>query len=328
MDRTERLLDLVALFLDAKDPLSLEELRDAFPDEYGGAKENAQRKWERDKQELLDLGVPITFVQRFDDKPAGYVMDKDSYYLPDLGLSADELAVLYAAGSAVLTSGAFPGRQDLAHALRKVGFFADGPLPTPAVRLELGDATQLAGRLDVLWGAITARKTVTLDYFSPHRGETTSRTVNPYGLALRRGVWNLVGWCHLRQAIRTFHVHRIRRLTPNTKSPRAPDFEVPPDFRVDAWVATWPWQHHIHAPLEVELSLKGDLAPLAPQLFGVTATQTPGEARVKVTVSDLDGLVTYVLSLGAQANVVAPPNAVARARELAQRVLSAHEVKS
>ena len=186
MDRTERLLDLVALFLDAKDPITMEELREAFPEEYGGPRENSQRKWERDKQELLELGVPITFVNAVDDKPAGYVTNKEAYYLPELGLSADELAVLYAAGSAVLASGAFPGRQDLAHALRKVGFFADGPLPAPAVRLDLGDTSQLAGRLDVLWDAITARKSVELDYFSPHRGEATTRKVNPYGLALRR----------------------------------------------------------------------------------------------------------------------------------------------
>jgi len=328
VDRTERLLDIVALFLDANEPISLDELRDAFPDEYGGARENSQRKWERDKQELLDLGVPLTFVQQKDEQPAGYVMDKEAYYLPELGLSVDELAVLYAAGSAVLASGAFPGRQDLAHALRKVGFFSDGPLPAPAVRLDLGDTSQFAGRLDVLWDAIGARKTVELDYFSPHRGQATTRKVNPYGLALRRGVWNLVGWCHLRQSVRTFHVHRIQRLAPNTKSPRVPDFEVPADFRVDAWVATWPWQHHFHAPIEVEISLRGDLAPLASKLFGTAATQNADDARVFVSASDLDGLVNYVLSLGAQARIIAPIKAVERARELAQLVLSAHEVKS
>ncbi len=328
MDRTERLLDIVALFLDASEPISLDELRDAFPEEYGGARENSQRKWERDKQELLDLGVPLTFVQQKDEQPAGYVMDKEAYYLPELGLSADELAVLYAAGSAVLASGAFPGRQDLAHALRKVGFFSDGPLPAPAVRLDLGDTSQFAGRLDVLWDAIGARKTVELDYFSPHRGQGTTRKVNPYGLALRRGVWNLVGWCHLRQSVRTFHVHRIQRLAPNTKSPRVPDFEVPADFRVDAWVATWPWQHHFHAPIDVEVSLRGDLAPLASQLFGTGATRNADDARVFISASDLDGLVTYVLSLGAQARIIAPARAVDLAHELARQVLTAHEVKS
>ncbi len=327
MDRTERLLDLVALFLDAKRPVSLDDIRDSFPDEYAGAPESSQRKWERDKAELVELGLPITFVLETDERPAGYVMDKDAYYLPEVGLSPEELAVLYAAGSAVLASGAFPGRQDLAHALRKVGFFADGPLPAPNVRLELGgvaDAKELPARLDLLWDAINARKSIELDYFSPHGKGQTTRKVNPYGLALRRGVWNLVGWCHLRESLRTFHVHRIRRLTPNTKSPRLPDFEVPADFHVDAWVASWPWQHQLHAAIDVSITLEGELAPLAEQLFPVTATREGSVAKLVVRATDLDGLVTYVLSLGAGARVTGPDDAVQRAHALAQRVLDAH----
>ena len=231
----------------------------------------------------------------------------------------------------MLASGAFPGRQDLAHALRKVGFFADGPLPAPRVRLELGgvaDARELPGRLEVLWGAINARKSVELDYFSPHGRAHTTRRVDPWGLALRRGVWNLVGYCHLRNAVRTFHVHRIRRAQPNLQKPRVADFEVPSDFRLDAYVATWPWQHQFHPPLEVSVRLKGELVPLAEQLFPVKATRVGETAELQVAATDLDGLVTYVLSLGADARVTAPAQAVDRARELAQRVLAAHQERA
>ena len=34
MDRTERLLDLVALLLDAPEPVPFSDLREAFPDEH------------------------------------------------------------------------------------------------------------------------------------------------------------------------------------------------------------------------------------------------------------------------------------------------------
>ena len=328
MDRTERLLDLVALFLDATHPVTWDEVRDAFPDEYAGSFDAAQRKFERDKTELHELGIPLTHVGESDERPAGYVLDRNAYYLPEVGLTPEELAVLYAAGSAALASGAFPGRQDLAHALRKVGFFADGPLPAPRVRLELGgvaDARELPGRLELLWGAINAKKSVDLDYYSPRTRTVTSRRVDPWGLALRRGVWNLVGFCHLRKGARTFHVHRIRRAEMNTLKPKVADFEVPKDFRLDAYVATWPWQHQFHEPLEVSLTLGGELAPLAEQLFPVKAQQVNGKAQLTISATDLDGLVTYVLSLGADARVIGPEKAVARARELAQRVLDAHQ---
>ena len=59
---------------------------------------------------------------------------------------------------------------------------------------------------------------------------------------LFRSLWSLVGYCHLRKGVRTFHVHRIRRLTVNTRSPRAADFEIPKTFKLEDYVATWPWQ--------------------------------------------------------------------------------------
>lgn len=327
MDKTERLLDLVALFLDAGDPVTFDEVRDAFPDEYSGTPDSAQRKFERDKAELLDLGLPLTFIQASDERPAGYVIDRDAYYLPEVGLSPEELAVLYAAGSAALASGAFPGRQDLAHALRKVGFFADGPLPAPKVRLELGGVSgskELPGRLELLWTAINTTKSVELEYFSPRARTVTTRKVDPWGLALRRGVWNLVGWCHLRQAVRTFHVHRIRAATLNPRAPKQPDFTVPADFKLDAFVAAWPWQHRLHEPTEATVALSGELAPLAEQLFPVKAQREGGVATLTVTATDLEGLVSYVLSLGAEARLTAPEQAVALRRSRLEAVLAAH----
>src|SRR3954466_16013655 len=132
MDRTERLLDLVALLLDSREPISWAEVREAFPQDYGtGSDEASERKFERDKAELLELGIPITYVQGDDDRKDGYIVDREAYYLPEAGLTPEELAVLYAAGSAALTSGAFPARGDLAHALRKIGFYAREGLSPP-----------------------------------------------------------------------------------------------------------------------------------------------------------------------------------------------------
>ncbi len=332
MERTERLLDLVALLLDARQPVPWRQIRAAFPDDYGEkySDDAADRKFERDKSELLELGIPLVFVQAKDkdeDEPSGYVVEKSAYYLPEVGLKPDELAVLYAAGSAALASGAFPGSQDLAHALRKIGFFAGSPLPVPRVRLELGgvaDSKGLPEKLEQVWGAISTNKFIALQYFSPRTNETTERRLDPYGLALRRGLWSLVGYCHLRKGIRTFHVHRIQRLTVNSKSPRAPDFEIPKDFKLEDYVANWPWQHRFHPPIEVSLQLKGDLVPLATSLFGVPSTPDGDRANVLLKATDVDGLLKYVASLGADARVLGPQEAVDRHRALLQQILKAH----
>ncbi|WNG39660.1 WYL domain-containing protein [Archangium violaceum] len=331
MDRTERLLDLVALFLDAREPISWAELREHFPHDYMGISDDAaERKFERDKAELLELGFPLTYIQGDDERRDGYVVDRDAYYLPEVDLTKEELAVLYAAGSAALTSGAFPGRDDLSHALRKIGFFAGNALPTPRVRMELGTeqgSPQLAAHLEQLWEACAAHKWVQMSYASPKRPDLTERKVDPYGLALRRGIWTLVGYCHLRQGVRTFHVHRIRSLKANTARPRSPDFEVPEGFSFDNYVATYPWQHRFHARMDVRLRLTGELMGRAASLFpGASVAPAPDEAGVLVElpVTFLDGLLRFCMQLGPDCRVESPEDARERVKAMAASILEKH----
>lgn len=324
MDRTERLLDLVALLLDTDHPLSWPELKAAFPEDYGqGAAEAAERKFERDKAELLELGVPLAYHPSVEEVPAGYIIDKAGYYLPELGLSPEELAVLYTAGSAALGSGAFPGREDLSNALRKLGFFADRPLAAARVRLELGGPATTQ-HLEALWGAVSSRKYVELEYASPRATGRTRRRVDPYGLALRNGTWSLVGYCHLRSAIRTFFVHRIHLMQVNPQKPKSPDFELPADFRLDAHVASWPWDHRFHPPQPVQVELRGELVPLAGSYFPHPVFTQGQVARVDFSATNLPGLAQYVLSLGPDARVVGGAEARATYRAMLERVVVAH----
>ena len=333
MDRTERLLDLVALLLDAHEPVSWAELKESFPEDYGsGSDEATERKFERDKAELLELGIPLTYVQGDEDRKDGYLLDRSAYYLPEPGFAPEEMAVLYAAGSAALASGAFPGRHDLQHALRKIAFFAGGELVLPRVRMELGAVRESAAVpefLEVLWNSASARKWVEIVYASPKRSEPSTRKVDPFGLVLRRGVWSLVGYCHLRQGLRTFHVHRIRALKMNSTKPRTHDFEVPKDFVIDGYVPHAPWQWGIEPAVEVRLELQGPLAAQAGAHFpDGRVERSGGRTEVVLTVSLLDALLKHVLALWPQARVLSPEPARARFRALAQAVAARHGGKA
>src|SRR6516165_10002074 len=127
MQKDQRLLDLAALLLKAAEPVSWREIQEQFPEDYGGSGEAAIRKFERDKADLLELGIPVRWVAGDEDLPAGYVLDKDEFYLPDLKLPPEDLALLYLAGSAALANGSFPYARDLAHALNKLSFAARAP---------------------------------------------------------------------------------------------------------------------------------------------------------------------------------------------------------
>jgi len=238
LDRTERLLDLVALLLGASEPIPFAELRESFPDDYGGAREAAERKLERDKAELLQLGVPIEFVPpTFEDgtEIGGYRIDRGAYFLPDPGFTPEEAAALYAAASAALASRDFPFVHDLAHALRKLSVAgqrtASGAEAAARGLLVVrpGDPGRSA-KLAALADAVARRKRVHLRYRAQATRQVTERDVDPYGLAFRHGAWKLVGYCHLRTDQRVFALDRIEALDVNEQKPAQADFTIPQGF--------------------------------------------------------------------------------------------------
>lgn len=334
MDRTQRLLSLVAMLLDARAPVPFSAIREAFRGEYGGSDEAAERKFERDKADLHELGIPLRYVSpEVDDSESeggGYELDPSAYYLPDVGLTPEETAVLYAAGAAALQSGAFPLAADLRHALRKVSYLGRAEEAPPPIHLHAdvgGPGEPVAAMLPTLWAGLSARKSITFEYRSPHRPVLETRKVDAWGLALRRGAWTLVGHCHLRGALRTFQVRRMKSVTVNAQRPRTPDYDIPADFVLDAHVAHHPWGHRFHAPLEVQVEFREALAPLWARMLPGARAEGPPEGdrqRVSLEVTYLDGLCRHVLSLSPRARVVGPESAAARFRALAEAVAARH----
>ena len=333
MDRTERLLDLVALLLDAREPISFAELRDLFPEDYGtGSREACERKLERDKAELVALGVPIEHVPpTLEDERdlGGYRIDRKAFYLPDPKLLPEEAAALYAAGAAALAGHDFPFAQDLEHALRKLSLSGSSPLEArsgAARRLLIvrpGDPER-AGKLRVLGDAVARRKRVRITYRAPPAldgtvPDRTDRQIDPYGLAFRTGAWRVVAWCHLRQAQRVFVVDRIEELGVNEQKPNTPDFEIPGGFDAGAEAGRRPWQWIGTPPVEARLRFAPGSELLAERAFDAKASDT---ADLRVTF--VDGLLPAVLSFGDRVWIEAPPSAREKAaaalRTLQQRL--------
>lgn len=139
--RTKRLLDLVVLLLDARRPISLAELREQFG-EYRTAKPEAgARAFERDKATLLEMGVPLKFVTPEEDSESpsegGYLIDRQRYRLPEINLTADEVAVLVTTAAAARSQNEFPYRHAAEMAMRKLMFDLSGLSSKPRRRAKL-----------------------------------------------------------------------------------------------------------------------------------------------------------------------------------------------
>jgi len=326
VQKAQRLLDLAAFLLRAAEPVAWREIQEQFAEDYGGSGEAAIRKFERDKADLLELGIPVRYVAGDEDLPSGYLIDKDEFYLPDLKLPPEDLALLYVAGSAALASGTFPYSRDLAHAMNKLSFAARAPgaseAAAAAARHLSGDGTAAAAPaaalLEEASRAVALRKRVHLVYAGAERRTRTERDVDPYGLFQQGGAWFVTGWCHLRKALRTFHLARVEALTVNGSAPRTPDFTPSPGFSLAEVATRETWEFTVHAALRCRVRLEPPIPPEVRDTFGPRARFKEDGAALLVELDATNGeaLVRHVLSLGERAELLAPKALRERAREL------------
>ncbi|BDG09076.1 helix-turn-helix transcriptional regulator [Anaeromyxobacter paludicola] len=328
MQKAQRLLDLAALLLRAAEPVSWRDIQEQFQEDYGGSEDAAIRKFERDKADLLELGIPVRWLAADEDLPAGYLIDKDDFYLPDLKLPPEDLALLYLSGSAALAGGEFPYARDLAHALEKLSFAARSPGASEAAAmaarsLSSGEGQgrgQVPALLEELSRAIAAQKRVHLTYAGAERTETTARDVDPYGLYQSGGSWFLAGHCHLRGALRTFHLARIQALEVNRAQPRSRDFQVPRDFSLAELATREAWEYAVHAAEKARVRLDGPVSAEDRASFGPRARflDEAGGVVVELEVTNAEALLRHTLALGERAEVLAPARLRRRARAVLQ----------
>jgi predicted DNA-binding transcriptional regulator YafY len=206
--RTERLLNLVIALVATRRWLTKEQIRHAVP-QYADCEstEAFDRMFERDKEDLRELGVPLvtgSFDPLFEDEP-GYRIDRDSYPLPAIEFTAHELAVLGLA-SRVWQQASLAGPAARAMTkLRALGVEVDSESLVgvePRVR-----AAEPA--FDPLYAATRDRSPVRFRYRKPD-GEVSERRLEPWALTSRGGFWYVVGLDTDRAAPRAFRLSRVQ----------------------------------------------------------------------------------------------------------------------
>ena len=102
-DPLERLTNLVALLLETRRPLTLEEITHELRGQYPVRDPARRTAFERDKRQLRDEGVPLEQTVLSGDRAGatGYWIDRSRYSLPDLGLTDDETRALQLAVATV-----------------------------------------------------------------------------------------------------------------------------------------------------------------------------------------------------------------------------------
>lgn len=287
--KIERVLNLLACLLDTNRPLTQDEIVREVAG-YPEQKSAYRRAFERDKELLRGMGIPITVEALTGGDEHGYRVRPDDYYLPDLGLTAEETAALRVAVAAV-SLGDTAGEG----ALMKLGAAGLGEAVPPIASLPL--VPSLAG----LFEGFRERAVVAF----PYRGER--RELEPWALASRRGHWYVVGLDRGRGALRSFRADRIGG---EVEVGPPGGFERPGDFDPDAHLRSEPWLFGDAEPVTVRLLVDADRRELALARVGeesVVETRPDGAVVLEVPVVDRAAFRSFVLELLEHAEVLGPP---------------------
>ena len=332
VSKLERLINLIAMLLEVRRPVTLEQIRNSIPGYQQESVASFKRMFERDKSELREMGIPIR-VEPLDafGEETGYRIPKDEYYLPEVDFTPEEKVALLLVHR-FASGGLIPLSREATSALHKLSSDFGGGEPLREARpapVRFDRPAESVEKLSALWEASVRRKTVRFAYRSLGSSRPRERLLDPYGMYFDRGAWYVVGYCHLRGERRSFRVSRVESdvVLVNPGDP-GPDFEKPPDFRLRDYSRVLPWEFEEGPPQEAEVRLSPRIAWWVERDLGDVYPfryLEDGSGVIRVTVRNEEAFFDWVLSFAEDAEVLSPPRLRERMRDRLLGVLKGLE---
>lgn len=267
----------------------------------------------RDIDALCEAGVPIAAMPG-----EGYRL-VPGYHLPPIAFTPDEAVQLLLGADLSFGLGTSEQREAARAASAKV----EAAL-TPETRREVermrqrirvstGMKSEPSPWMPLLQQAVANEQVVQIRYHSYSPDRITERKVEPYQLVFYSDDWHLVGYCRLREGMRDFRASRIRDAV---LLPERFERTLENDLQADHDMNPRPMQ-------EVQVFIEAGTVPWArenPPFGLLREEQVEGGSIFHVQAWDLRRLRPWLLSWGASARVLAPPEVVVLLREEATRL--------
>jgi predicted DNA-binding transcriptional regulator YafY len=181
-------------------------------------------------------------------------------------------------------------------------------------------AGPLAPHLETLRAARRHCRRVELVHRGRGRGGLTERAFDTYALVHGSGWWYAVGFCHLREEVRSFRIDRIVRVTLCAET-----YTIPPDFDVHSVMA---FAQAAEASVHVRMRFRpfgADIAAYNRAYWQTYEEQPDGSVVVTFHAPDLIWASSTALSYGPLVVVEAPPELVDMLRSQAHAILQNYE---
>jgi predicted DNA-binding transcriptional regulator YafY len=256
---------------------------------------------------LDEMGIPI-YSER---GPHGGFSLVRGYKLPPLVFTSEEAVAIYLGTSLVGQIWGQLYQEPAQGAMAKLdnvlpdaqrGEIAWARRSLVVTNMHRADPSALSPLLEKLRRAARLHCQVEMQYQSSSAQTVSQRWVDPYALVHRSGWWYLVAFCHLRRALRTFRVDRIRALAMGSQT-----FQKPEDFDVQAYLdGAFKVQPVVQARLR--FAPQAAHIPLNTLTGWEFAEENPdGSVEVTLTAPDLNWMASLVMSFATWVTVLDPP---------------------
>ncbi|HSE07306.1 MAG TPA: WYL domain-containing protein [Nocardioidaceae bacterium] len=298
--KSERLLNLLITLLVSRTYVTKERIRSVVEQYRQAGDEAFEKMFERDKEELRSLGVPIEvgYLDRaFEDEP-GYRIERSAFELPAIDLEPDEAAVLGLAARVWQHAGLASATTDALVKLKAAGISVDREaLSTVSPQLTVDEPS-----FEAFWAATQERTPVEFDYRTATGVEAAVRHLQPWGVVSFRARWYVVGLDTDRGAPRLFRLSRVKGVVRVTGKPGS--YEVPEGTDIRALtesLAPAPADHRARL-----LVREGAALGLRRHAEAFPDGAPEGWDRVEIPYGRTDALVDEVLGYGADVVVEEP----------------------
>lgn len=230
-----------------------------------------------------------------------------------LRLTPDEALALVVALRMLAETPGVANREAVERALAKIENAAGDGLGAPvAVRLPADNR-----RVTELRAAVESGRALRITYYSVARDETIERIVDPLRMLIIGGRAYLEAWCRRAEGMRLFRVDRTDAVTRLAEPARVPPQAVPHDLTAGVFRPT------PDLPL-VTLRIGRGERWITEYYPCERVEQSDGEWLVSLRVTDLGWARRFVLGLGPEVTVVAPPELAAQVHAAATAALEAY----
>lgn len=272
--------------------------------------EISQKQAQRDIEFIKDrLGAPLIY----DSSRKGYLYENQSFEMPPIWISENELVALSLAAKLSATVPDISLKQSIKNLLNKIfkNYTAEKiSLESLTTKVSVKNIEYYKTDAEIFQKIVVSlfkQEAVDITYYSPHKKEQTKRSIIPLHLLCYMGRWFLIAYCNEKKDLRSFALSRIRKLIPSKNKIELPELvQDVKAFIKENFGSIFAKDNH----KEVCLKFSSNVADWIKEQIWHEAQEitenSDGSVCLKFKVADFRELKGEILKYGASVEVIYP----------------------